>query len=136
MAKKTDNTQTPKKPKATPVAMVQVAQLDDNGVYHGLIHVAESDITDAHVLLPDGCDLPPNKYYWDREQGTFVVAEQKHLEPRIFKDADSLDAIAKGFSALHAAGLPLPPETIEWLQNYRTPIDQMAGNVDDMKGKK
>lgn len=53
-------------------AKVQVARLDENGIYHGIDQIAPEDMTDQHVHLPDGCDLPPGKYRWDSNIKAFL----------------------------------------------------------------
>lgn len=54
-----------KKKTAAPPVMVQVARLDPDGVYLGAEEIEQGAVTAGHVVLPDGCDLPPGKYYWD-----------------------------------------------------------------------
>ena len=50
---------------------VAVARFDAGGVYQGIETIDAAAVTPAHVLLPDGCDLPPNKYFWHAERGCF-----------------------------------------------------------------
>jgi hypothetical protein len=58
------------------IVMVQVAILDADGIYQGAEHIAESQVTDAHVLLPDGCDLPPGRYRWEHELKAFMPLQK------------------------------------------------------------
>lgn len=62
----------PKKEQAAPPSMVQIALLDADGVYQGIGEIDESEVTQEHVMLPDGCDLPVGKYFWDDVNKTFM----------------------------------------------------------------
>lgn len=57
--------------------MVQVARLDADGVYQGIDLIEQGAVTQQHVLLPDGCDLPPGKYYWDEGLRAFMPGHTK-----------------------------------------------------------
>jgi len=61
--------------KRTPIntapSPVMVAILDANSVYQGMETIAAAAVTAAHVPLPDGCDLPPNRFFWDAARGCF-----------------------------------------------------------------
>jgi hypothetical protein len=58
------------------IEMVQVANLDADKVFQGVVDIPRADVTDAHVLLPRGCDLPPGKYRWDSNELTFKVIQK------------------------------------------------------------
>lgn len=61
-----------KKSKAAPPAKVKVAILDEKDVFQGVTEIDPGQVTELHVLLPDGCDLPTGKYCWDRAMGAFM----------------------------------------------------------------
>ena len=52
--------------------MAKVAVLDEDGVYQGMQDIPLSALTPDHVHLPDGCDLPPGRYWWDAKNKTFM----------------------------------------------------------------
>lgn len=59
-------------------------------------------------------ECPGYKRFWSRLAGS--VALRADAYPPI---GDQLDAIARGFAALADAGLPLPAETLAWLDMLR-----------------
>lgn len=52
--------------------MACVAVLDEAGVYQGMQDIPLSALTPDHIHLPDGCDLPPGRYWWDEKNKTFM----------------------------------------------------------------
>jgi hypothetical protein len=102
-------------------ATVAVAKLDADGVYQGLDAIPVADVTDTHVLLPDGCDLPPGKYLWSREKSTFLPLaspQQRAVEAPV-----ALNALAWGLLAMDDAGLRLSRPCLDWLDYYIRTID-------------
>ena len=98
---------------------VTVARLDAFGIYQGIDEICDADLTDAHVQLPNGCDLPHGKYRWDKTRGAFVaIDEKKELE----QPPDALRALAIGFIWMHDLGMELPAETLAWLDSYTAEI--------------
>lgn len=74
------------------VEMISVAILDEQGFYQGVQHIAESELTDAHVQVPPDCDLPIGKYYWDKQRKTFmpdrelaIAAMKERLQRKVKK---------------------------------------------------
>lgn len=107
-------------PPETP-ATLAVARLDADGVYHGIDHLPADQVTADHVPLPDGCDLPPGCYRWDRASSAFVPLagpQQRAVEAPV-----ALNALAWGLLAMHGAGLRLPPAAAAWLDVYVKTID-------------
>lgn len=102
--------------------LVQVAKLDAADTYLGLEMLPADQITADHVQLPDGCDLPPGKYYWDRSASTFLplrspqaVAEESPL---------ALNALAWMLLAMWSENrVPIPSASLRWLDFYVKTID-------------
>lgn len=104
-----------------PPAAVTVARLDAAGVYLGTEQIPADQVTADHVQLPDGCDLPPGKYGWDRDKRAFVPladAQQRAVEQPV-----ALNALAWLLLAQYAAGMPLPAPCMAWLDWYVKTID-------------
>jgi len=102
-------------------AAVTVARLDAAGVYLGTEEIRADQVTDGHVPLPDGCDLPPGKYGWDRAKRAFVPladAQQRAVEQPV-----ALNALAWSLLAQFGAGAPLPTPCLLWLDWYVKTID-------------
>lgn len=100
---------------------VAVAILDSAGVYHGIEQIPADRVTDDHVLLPDGCDLPLGRYFWDRDQATFMPLanpQQRAVEAPV-----ALNALAWGLLAMHGAGMRLSRPCLDWLDFYINTID-------------
>lgn len=100
---------------------VAVARLDADGVYHGIDQIAVDQVSDDHVLLPDGCDLPPGKYFWDRTAKSFMPLanpQQRAIEAPV-----ALNALAWGLLAMHGAGMRLSRPCLDWLDFYIKTID-------------
>lgn len=55
--------------------LVAVARIDADSVYQGIDMIAADQVGEDHVLLPDGCDLPPGRYAWDKAAATFMPLE-------------------------------------------------------------
>ena len=107
---------------------VQVARLDANGIYQGIDEIDADDLTETHVHLPNGCDLPPGTYRWDNDRKTFIALQRD--DEAAAPDPHALRSIAVGLMALQQHGLTLPAETLNWLDFYCTSIDFM-GNLND-----
>jgi hypothetical protein len=116
MAKKEDKQQPPD--------MVQIAQLDANDIYQGVQEIDKSMLTDAHVLLPNGCDLPPGTHRWNRDHRTFVSIDPDEEAEKPAPHA--MRAMAIFIIAMHHNGMPLPSETQKWLDFYCTSMDFMG----------
>lgn len=100
---------------------VQVARLDANSIYQGVDEIDPGELTDSHVHLPNGCDLPPGKHRWDVQQKTFVPLQQGEDVDK--PDPHALRSIAIGLMAIHEQGMPLPEETLQWLDFYSSSMD-------------
>lgn len=108
--------------KASPLSTkVKVAKLDANSIFQGVEEIDGTQVTPDHVHLPRGCDLPPGKYRWDKPRKTFVPLDTP--EEAAMKDPYMLNAIAIGLAAIHMHSIPLPPETLAWLDYHFTSID-------------
>lgn len=106
-----------------------IAQIDANGIYRGIVEINESDLTEAHVHLPHGCDLPAGQYRWDAEKKTFMPLQSGEEVPQ--QDPHALRAVAIGFITLHDQGLTLPPETLAWLDFYTGAMDFLGDFSED-----
>lgn len=106
-----------------------IAQLDANGIYQGTAEINESDLTEAHVHLPQGCDLPVGQHRWDVEHKTFVALQAGEEVQQ--QDPHALRSIALGFITLHDQGLTLPPETLQWLDFYTGSMDFLGDFSED-----
>lgn len=113
----TDETQTPEEP----VPLIPVARLDADGLYAGLDHLPEAEITEDHIVLPDGCDLPPGQYRWDRERQSFIHAGEP--EQRAVESLPPLNALAWALLAMWNANLNLPGKAARWLDGHIQTID-------------
>ena len=111
----------PDKKPAETIKMVTVATLDAGDLYQGTQEISEDELTDAHIHLPNGCDLPIGKYRFDRERKTFIDAKGANTAETPAPNASR--AIAISLIALHEQGLPLPLETLAWLDYYTSSID-------------
>lgn len=111
-----DVTQAP----AAPGKTVTVAILDASRVFVGTTEMLEREVTGAHVVLPNGCDLEPGKYRHDDARGAFVPVGDA---PAPEENLEALRAVALGFIALHDQGLTLPEETVKWLGWFVTTVD-------------
>lgn len=99
--------------------MKQIANLDENGVYHGMIEIEDEDLQAHHIELPEGCDLPHGQYRWNGH--TFLpLTDPEHIS---INNPDAFNAIAIGFISLQQQGMALPEETQEWLDHYITTQD-------------
>lgn len=101
--------------------LMQVALLDAADVYLGTELLPADRITPAHVRLPDGCDLPPGKYYWARTANSFLPLRTPQQVAETSPVA--LNALAWMLLAMHGAGLPLPSASMQWLDFYVKTID-------------
>ncbi len=109
---------------------VIVAKLDARDVFIGTEELEKAKVTPMHVVLPDGCDLPPNKYRWDRGRKSFVpIAKGKEINEQ---SPLALNAIAAGFIALHLQGATLPSRTLDWLDYYIGTVDFYGFGGDEM----
>jgi len=111
----------PKTPLSETRYFVAVARLDADGVYHGTDEIPDDQVTDDHVLLPDGCDLPLGKYAWDRDKASFVPLANP--QQRAESAPLALNALAWLLLAQWDAGTVLPPPCLEWLDFYIKTID-------------
>jgi hypothetical protein len=102
-------------------ATVTVAVLDAAGIYQGTAQIAEADLTEEHVRLDDGCDLPPDAYRWDRDRRTFIHIGR--ATARVVEAPNTLNAVAWGFLAMRQAGTALPAKTLRWIDWYVGTID-------------
>lgn len=101
--------------------MTFVAKLDADGVYQGVDAIPSSAVTDEHVPLPGGCDLPPGRYFWSREKSTFLPLaspQQRAVEAPI-----ALNALAWALLAMDGAGMRLSRPCLDWLDVYIKTID-------------
>lgn len=105
---------------------VAVARFDAAGVYQGIEQIPADQVTDNHVPLPDGCDLPSGRYFWDRDKATFMPLaspQQRAVEAPV-----ALNALAWGLLAMHAAGMRLPKASLNWLDHYIGTIDFLGSH--------
>jgi hypothetical protein len=58
--------------KSKQVEMVKVAILDEKNIYQGIEEIEASAVTEAHVKLPRGCDLPVGEYFWEPTNKAFL----------------------------------------------------------------
>lgn len=110
---------------------ITIADLGPDDTYLGLRTINKDHLAIDDVPLPDGCDLPPNRYYWDRAAQTFrplsrAVAEDKARAVLLSHEV----AIALGFVVLSLQGLRLPPETLHWTRRVVSGIDSL-GMIND-----
>ncbi len=108
----TEHPETPKR--------IVAARLDADGYFAGMDELPEADLTDRHLPHVAECDLPPGKYRW--VDGAFVhaprpKAEDLNLTPHAER------AIVKGFEAVLAAGIKLPPETVRYVERFQQTPD-------------
>lgn len=115
----TDETETTEPQEPAP--LIPVARLDAAGLYIGLDHLPEAGITKDHIVLRDGCDLPPGQYRWDRERQSFVHAGTP--EQRAVESLPPLNALAWGLLAMWNADMTLPDKSARWLDAYVTTLD-------------
>lgn len=104
-----------------PPALIAVARLDAEGIYQGIDLIPADQVAADHVPLPDGCDLPPGRYAWDRAQKTFAPLaspQQRAVEAPV-----ALNALAWGLLAQYDTGMVLPPPCLDWLDYYVRTID-------------
>jgi hypothetical protein len=104
-----------------PAPLTPVARLDADGLFDGLDHLPESEITEDHIVLPDGCDLPPGQYRWDRERQSFIHAGAPEM--RAAESLPPLNALAWGLLTMWNANLTLPAKSARWLDGYIQTID-------------
>lgn len=116
-----DVSSTPSVPDVQQEETTTVARLNSEGVYYGIDVILKQDLTDHHVHLPHGCDLPPGKYRWDFNKKAFVPLP-KGTKPVEYQP-HTVNAIALGFIYLYSKGAVFPKETIDWLDYYMTTID-------------
>ena len=98
-----------------------VAKLDADGIYHGMDAIPADQVTADHVCLPDGCDLPHGKYFWDRAQGSFMPLTDS--QQRAVSQPVPLNALAWALLALSAKGISLPVASACWLDGYIGTVD-------------
>ena len=108
----TDTTETPKR--------ITAARLDADGYFAGMDELPETELTERHLPNVSECDLPPGKYRWI--DGAFVhapkpKAEDLNLTPHAER------AIVKGFEAVMASGIKLPPETVRYVEAFKKTVD-------------
>jgi hypothetical protein len=58
--------------KSKQIEMVKVAIFDDKRIYQGITEIPVSELTEAHVALPRGCDRPACKYFWEPSVKAFL----------------------------------------------------------------
>jgi hypothetical protein len=58
--------------KSKQIEMVKVAIFDDKRIYQGITEIPVSELTEAHVKLPRGCDLPVGEYFWEPTNKAFL----------------------------------------------------------------
>ncbi len=104
-----------------PAPLIPVARLDADGLYAGLDHLPASEITEDHIVLRDGCDLPPGQYRWDRARQSFIPAGTP--EARAVEALPPLNALAWGLLAMWNANLKLPAKSARWLDGHIQTID-------------
>jgi hypothetical protein len=119
------NDMSPEKQDEKPkVQKVQVARLDANHIYQGIDEIDADELTDRHVRLPNGCDLPPGLHRFDWDQRTFVALQPGEELPQ--PDPHALSAIACGLIAMQQQSAMLPDETLRWLDWYMQSVDALA----------
>lgn len=103
---------------------IAVARLDAAGVYQGIDTIKLCQLTPEHVPLPDGCDLPPGRYFWDREKATFLPIS---IPQQLGAEAPAaLNALAWALLAEFGAGTYVPEPCLDWLDFYIRSVDFSA----------
>lgn len=110
-----------------PASKVLVAHLDAEDVYWGTAEITPEEVTSDHVPLPNGCDLPPGRYKWDKAAHTFVSLSD--LRQRAVEQPVALNALAWALLALSAAGSQLPAPCLVWLDWYIDTIDFLVAGM-------
>ena len=108
----------PEEPTTPPAAPVKAALLDADGYFVRMDETAE--LTPRHLPQIDACDLPPGQYRWD---GTTFVHAPRALPQDFDLPPHAERAIVKGFEAVLAAGIPLPDETVRYVEHFRRTVD-------------
>ncbi len=123
-----EDIQDPQEPTAEPVEIeapspqtVFIAQFDADGLYSGMAEIDAAGLTDDHVALPTGCDLPPGRYRWDKAAAAFVYAGEP--KQRAEESPPALNALAWAMLAISDGGLALPTPAAAWLDAYIGTVD-------------
>lgn len=106
-------------PKPLPLKAV----LDDKNVHIGFSRDPEV----KGIVVPEHCDLEPGKHIYDEHHKQFLPIIAPRAKDKPIGPPDALTAIALGFIAVRKAGIPLPIETIAWLDSLTKPIPGKSG---------
>lgn len=58
--------------KRTAVQKIPVANIDEHGIYRGVMLIDDSELKPSHVRVPGNCDLAAGGYRWDSGVRGFV----------------------------------------------------------------
>jgi len=117
------------------MTIITVAQLRQPGdVYLGLEDIDDADYDPAEHLLGSEfggtCDLPPNRYWWDRGRKTFRALEDELTRPQPPTAPSALNALAialikiwREWPDAAVAANRTPAEITEWLDFYVMSMD-------------
>ena len=101
---------------------VTVAVLDASGMLTDFQKIDKDSVTKDSVVVPDNCDLKPNRYRWNGE--TFLPVLPTAAE-NIKSDPDALKIIARALIALRD-GKKFPSDVLDWLANFETSLDNQG----------
>jgi hypothetical protein len=100
-----------------------IAILDERGVLVGF-DKSPVKISEAAVMVPEGCDLVPGKYRWTGTMFWPMEKSSKLLREKLAREMPACFYLLVKFLQRQGDAPMMPEKILKWIENYKPFIEK------------